>query len=151
VTLLGVDVGNRRIGVAVADPASGAVRALTTINRSDAVADATTLRRLATEQSATELIVGLPLRADGSEGEQAQLTREWSAGIEPLLGLPISWRDERHTSQNAEARLGRVRRSHTGAAPTTRSLRAYRARVDREAAAAILQAELDARQAEASR
>ncbi len=79
------------------------------------------------------------------------MTREWSDGIASLVGLPISWRDERHTSQQAEARIGRVRRSHTGAAPTTRALRAYRARVDREAAAAILQAELDARQSEAAR
>jgi putative Holliday junction resolvase len=145
VTLLGVDVGARRIGVAVADPESGTVRALTTINRADPSADARTLRRLADEQAATELIVGLPLRADGREGEQARLTRDWAAGIAPLVALPIAWRDERHTSQRAEAHLGRVRRSHNGSAPTTRSLRAYRARIDREAAAAILRAELDAR------
>src|SRR4051794_10511275 len=140
-TLLGVDVGARRIGVAVADPASGVVRALTTINRSDPAGDATTLRRLAAEQAATELIVGLPLKADGSEGEQARVTRDWAAGIATLGGLPIGWRDERHTSQGAEAQLGRVRRSHNGAPPTTRSLRAYRARVDREAAAGILRAD----------
>jgi putative Holliday junction resolvase len=145
VTLLGLDVGARRIGVAVADPVSGVVRPLATINRSDPAGEATMLRRLATEQAATELIVGLPLRADGSEGEQAQVTREWAAGVAPLVGLPIGWRDERHTSQQAEARIGRVRRSHNGAAPSTRSLRAYRARVDREAAAGILRAELEAR------
>lgn len=150
-TLLGLDVGARRIGVAVADPASGVVRALTTINRSSPAGEATTLRRLASEQAATELIVGLPLRSDGSEGEQARVTRDWAAGIESLVGLPIAWRDERHTSQGAEHKLGRVHRSHNGAAPTTRSLRAYRARVDREAAAGILRAELDARQAEAAR
>jgi putative Holliday junction resolvase len=150
-TLLGVDVGSRRIGVAVADPRTGVIRALTTINRSDATADAATLRRLATEQQATELVVGLPLHADGSEGEQAALTRAWADGVGPLLGLPICWRDERHTSQGAEARMGRVHRSRNGAAPTTRSLRAYRARVDREAAASILQAELDARQSETAR
>jgi putative Holliday junction resolvase len=150
-TLLGVDVGARRIGVAVADPATGVVRPLTTINRTDPVGEATTLRRLATEQAATELIVGLPLRADGSEGEQAHVTRDWASGIESLVGLKIGWRDERHTSQGAEQKLGRVHRSHNGAAPSTRSLRAYRARVDREAAARILRAELDARQLEAAR
>ena len=115
-TLLGLDVGARRIGVAVADPVSGVVRPLTTINRSDPAGEATTLRRLATEQAATELIVGLPLRADGSEGEQAQVTRDWAAGVAPLVGLPLGWRDERHTSQQAEAHIGRVRRSHNGAA-----------------------------------
>ena len=151
VTLLGLDVGARRIGVAVADPVSGVVRPLTTINRSDPAGEATTLRRLATEQAATELIVGLPLRADGSEGEQAHVTRDWAAGVAPLVGLPLGWRDERHTSQQAEANIGRVRRSHNGAAPSTRALRAYRARVDREAAAQILRAELDARMTETAR
>jgi putative Holliday junction resolvase len=151
VTLLGLDVGARRIGVAVADPVSGVVRPLTTINRSDPAGEATTLRRLATEQAATELIVGLPLRADGTEGQQAKVTRDWAAGVAPLVGLPLGWRDERHTSQLAEAHIGRVRRSQNGAAPTTRSLRAYRARVDREAAAQILRAELDTRASETAR
>ena len=135
----------------MADPVSGVIRPLTTINRSDPASEATTLRRLATEQAATELIVGLPLRADGSEGEQAQVTRDWAAGVAPLLGLPIGWRDERHTSQQAEMHIGRVRRSRNGSAPTTRALRAYRARVDREAAAQILRAELDARETETAR
>src|SRR3954467_11539544 len=97
-TLLGLDVGSRRIGVSVADPLSGVVRPLTTINRSDAAGEATTLRRLATEQAATELVVGLPLRADGSEGQQALVTRGWAAGVVPLVGLPLRWRDERHTT-----------------------------------------------------
>jgi putative pre-16S rRNA nuclease len=143
--LLGLDVGERRIGVAVADPGSGSVRPLTTFRRVDADADAATLRRLASEQAAGELVVGLPLLADGSEGRQAARTRSWAAAVGPLAGLPIIFRDERHSSQAAEARMGGMGRGAGGGPPSSAARRGYRARVDREAAAEILQAELDAR------
>ncbi len=145
--LLGLDVGERRIGVAVGDPASGRVRALATIRRSDPEHDAATLRRMSEEQGAAELVVGLPLRLDGSEGPQAAATRRWAGEVEPFLGLPVSWRDERRTSVDAEARLGSVGRGRSGGPPSPAARNAYRARVDREAAVAILQAELDARAA----
>jgi putative Holliday junction resolvase len=150
VRLLGLDVGERRIGVALGDMTTGEVRPLVTLRRFDSDADAVALRRLADEQGATELVVGLPLRADGSEGTQAAITRAWAADVEPSLGLPIFWRDERHTSQNAEARLGAARRGRSGGPPSAAAMRAYRARVDREAAASIVQAELDARAAAAT-
>jgi putative Holliday junction resolvase len=146
-TLLGLDVGERRIGVAVADPQSGRVRALATIRRSDPERDAATLRRLAQEHRAAELVVGLPLSLDGSEGPQATATRSWAEAVAPFLPLPVSWRDERRTSVNAEARLGSVGRGRSGGPPSAAAMNAYRARVDREAAVAILQSELDARAA----
>jgi putative Holliday junction resolvase len=146
-TLLGLDVGERRIGVAVGDPASGRVRALTTIRRSDPEHDAATLRRLADEQDADELVVGLPLSLDGSEGPQAAATRRWAEDVEPYLRMPVSWRDERRTSVDAEARIGNVGRGRSGGPPSAVARNAYRARVDREAALSILQAELDARAA----
>lgn len=94
-----------------------------------------------------ELVVGLPLELDGSEGSQAQATRAWAAMVQPLLGMTVAWRDERHTSQAAEARLGAPRRGRSGGAPSPTAMRAYRARVDREAAAVILANELAARDA----
>jgi putative Holliday junction resolvase len=146
VRLLGLDVGERRIGVALGDLDTGDVRALATIRRVNAESDAVVLRQLAHEQGATELVVGLPLRADGSEGTQAALTRAWAEGISGLLGLPVAWRDERHTSQLAEERIGNdARRSRSGGPPSPAARRAHRARIDREAAASIVQAELDAR------
>lgn len=145
-----MDVGERRIGVAFGDLATGEVRALATIRRLEPLEDARVLRHLADEQGATELVVGLPLRADGSEGTQAALTRDWAAGVASALGLPISWRDERHTSQIAEARIGNdARRGRSGGPPSVAARRAHRARIDREAAATIVQAELDARGARA--
>jgi len=146
-TLVGLDIGERRIGVAVGESSSGRVRALTTIRRRDPERDAATLRRIAEEHGASELVVGLPLSLDGSEGPQAAATRRWADDVEPFLGLPVSWRDERLSSVNAEARLGSVGHGRSGGPPSPAARNAYRARVDREAAAAILQAELVARAA----
>jgi putative holliday junction resolvase len=143
--LLALDVGERRIGVAIADTESGSVKALATIRRADAARDAATLTRLATEQGATELVLGLPLNTDGSEGEQARRTREWAASIAATVALPICWRDERHTSERAESIAGRQGRGRAGGPPSSAARNAYRARIDRLAAAGIAQAELDAR------
>jgi putative Holliday junction resolvase len=143
--LLGVDLGDRRIGVAIADPESGRVRPLATLRRGTPQADAATLSRLAAEQGAGELVVGLPLDAAGGEGAQATATRAWAEAVAPIMGLPLHWRDERHTSQAAEVRLGPMPRGRAGGAPSSAALRARRARVDQEAAVLILQAELDAR------
>lgn len=145
--LLALDVGERRIGIALADIDTGSVKPLTTIRRAEAARDAATLARLASEQGATELVVGLPLNADGSEGEQARRTRDWAAAVAPLAGLALGWRDERHTSEHAESIAGRQGRGRAGGPPSPAARNAYRARIDRLAAAGIAQAELDARHA----
>lgn len=145
--IIAIDVGERRIGLALADTASGAVKPLATIRRADAARDAASISNLAREQSATELVVGLPLNSDGSEGEQARRTREWAASIASAVGLPLGWRDERLTSERAEAIAGRPARGRAGGPPSSAARNAYRARIDRIAAAGIAQAELDARRA----
>ena len=97
--LLGVDLGERRIGLAIADRDGGAAFALTTLNRArDTAADAAALARVAADQAVDELVVGLPLHANGDEGSQAAVTREWVAAVGPILGLPVIFRDERLTS-----------------------------------------------------
>ena len=145
--IVAIDVGERRIGLALADTESGSVKPLATIRRADAARDARSIGNLAREQAATELVVGLPLNADGSEGEQARRTREWAASIAALVGLPLSWRDERLTSERAESIAGRPARGRAGGPPSPAARDAYRARIDRLAAAGIAQAELDARRA----
>ena len=143
-TLLGIDLGERRIGVAVGG-AEGA-RALVTIRRgAQAQRDADVLRTLAAENGATAVVVGLPLLPDGREGAQAELTRAWVDSVGPLLGLPISLRDERWTSVASEAALGRPPRGRSGGPPSAGARNQRRAAVDREAARRILQAELDER------
>ncbi len=146
--ILGIDLGERRIGVAEGNPATGVVAPLATLRRSRAPQqDARTIARLAGERQAAELIVGLPLNADGSEGPQAARTREWGAAVAAETGLPLRFWDERLTSERAEQRIGGTARGRSGGPPTAAQREAYRARVDREAAALILQDYFDARTA----
>lgn len=146
--LLGIDLGERRIGIAVADGDGSGARAVTTIRRGrDPEADAAALDRLVREHAITELVVGLPLEASGAVGPQAELTRAWAALMADRLGLPLSLRDERLSSHLAEQRLGPMKRGRSGGPPTAAQREVYRSRVDREAAAIILQDELDARAA----
>jgi RNase H-fold protein (predicted Holliday junction resolvase) len=123
--------------------------------RSTADADATALVELVQRHTVAELIVGLPLEAAGGEGLQAGVTRAWVDAVRPALevalgaAMPaIAFRDERLSSHLAEARLGPMRRGRSGGPPTKTQRDAYRSQVDREAAAIILQDELDARRAQ---
>jgi putative transcription antitermination factor YqgF len=113
--------------------------------------DAAALAALVDRHGIDEVIVGLPLEASGVEGEQVRRTRAWTDAVGTTLGRPMSYRDERLTSHLAEQRLGPMPRGRSGGPPTAHQRNAYRARVDREAAAIILQDELDARSAAASR
>jgi putative Holliday junction resolvase len=148
---LALDVGERRIGVAMADTISGSVKALTTLRRADMVRDAKSLITLAREQDAHEFVVGLPLNMDGSEGEQAKRTRGWGEVLERATKYSVRYRDERRTSVRAEATAGRMSRSSDGSPPSAAARSKYRARIDQLAAAAIAQAELDARAARSSK
>jgi putative Holliday junction resolvase len=150
--LLGIDLGDRRIGVASADTDTGSVKPLLTLRRGSPAQDAEAIGRIIRERQAAELIVGLPLHRDGRESEQSQRTRAWVDEVTSLVGLPVTLRDERLTSQSAESRMGRTPRGRSGGAPSSKARNAWRARIDREAAADILQRELDARNtSEASR
>ena len=148
--LLGIDLGERRIGVAVADDADAAARPLVTLRRGLTVdADVESLTPLIERHDVSELVVGLPIDAAGHEGPQAMATRGWVDSIGDRLGdrVSIVLRDERLTSHVAESRLGPMSRGRSGGPPSKTQRDAYRARVDREAAAIILQDELDSRRA----
>jgi len=144
--VLGIDLGERRMGLSVAEGPDGRARPLPAIGRGkDVATDAAALLGLVARYRATEVVVGLPLHASGEEGAQARLTRSWVEAIAPLLGVPITMRDERLSSHVAEERLGPPKRGRSGGPPTSAQRRARRARVDSMAAAIILQDELDAR------
>ena len=145
--LLGIDLGDRRIGVASGDTDSGAVKPLLTLRRGTPAQDAAALARLCAERGAEHVVVGLPLHMDGRESEQSTRTRAWVAEIAPELDVPVTLRDERLTSRAAEARMGRAPRGRSGGPPSAAVRNAWRARIDREAAAAIVQSEIDARTA----
>jgi putative Holliday junction resolvase len=149
--ILGIDLGERRIGLAIGEVDTGAAP-LATIRRSRAVeGDVDTIARVLAEQAATELVVGLPLEASGDEGPQAQVTRAWAEDVAGRLGVPLAFRDERLSSHLAEQRIGPMKRGRAGGPPTPVQRDAYRARIDREAAAIILQHELESRAAAGAR
>ena len=150
--LLGVDLGERRIGLAIADGDGGRALPLTTLDRAASPErDADAITRVARAHEVVELVVGLPLEASGVEGPQARLTRSWIAIVQPRIGLPVTLRDERLTSHVAEERVGPMKRGRSGGPPTASQRHSWRARIDREAAAIILQDELDARDAQRPR
>ncbi len=149
--VLGIDLGERRIGLAVADEGVGIARPLATVNRGATVeADATAIGRVCDEQAVAELVVGLPVEAKGSEGVMAAAARDWASELGARLALPVTMRDERLSSFEAERRLGRMPRGRSGGPPTRTQRNAFRARIDREAASVILQDELDARRSGSS-
>ncbi len=144
--LLGIDLGERRIGLALADDDGSSALPHSTLRRAaDLDGDAATLRELIAAHEIDQLVVGLPLEASGIEGPQAAITRAWASAIQQRLGVTMTFRDERLTSHLAETRLGPMKRGRSGGPPTRTQRDAYRARVDRMAAAIILQDELDAR------
>lgn len=143
---LGIDLGDRRIGVALAGAGALSARPLTTLRRGRRIEDdAEALRRLIDEHRVGVLVVGLPLEAAGHEGTQAAATRAWLDALLSALDRPLDVRlqDERLTSHVAEGRVGPIGRGRSGGPPTRHQREAYRARIDREAAAIILQDALD--------
>jgi putative Holliday junction resolvase len=100
---LALDVGDRRIGLAVGDDAHGLSRPLRTLARRSVVKDLAELARIARDEKIDALVVGLPLTLRGEEGHQAERVRRFATAAEQL-GLPVRLYDERHTSSEAELR-----------------------------------------------
>jgi putative Holliday junction resolvase len=135
VRYLGLDLGRATIGLALADDVLRTARALKTLRRSGEARDLDALREVARDYEVTQVVLGLPLNMDGSEGPAARLSRTFAGRLETSLGLPVELFDERLSTFEAEARLK----------DQGYSTRESRARVDAEAAAVILQGWLDRR------
>jgi putative Holliday junction resolvase len=136
---LGIDLGERRIGLALREDSAAARGLPTMMRRPTASADAERLRTITAEGRVTELVVGLPLNSDGSVGPQASTTLRWATEVAHALQLPITFVDERYSSQRAEASLGRAARGSNGGAPGPARREARRAAIDQEAARLILE------------
>ena len=103
---LALDVGDRRIGLAVGDDAHGLSRPLRTLVRRSVIKDLAEIERIAREEAVDALVIGLPLTLGGEEGHQAERVRRFATASEKL-GLPVRLYDERHTSSEAEIRGAR--------------------------------------------
>lgn len=133
--ILGLDVGDKRIGVAVSDPLGMTAQGVTVIRREDPERDLERLGRLARELGVRQVVVGLPRRTDGTLGTEARVVGDFAARLERVLGIPVVLWDERFTSAAAEKLLvsADVRRARR------------RRVIDKVAAALILQNYLEAR------
>jgi putative Holliday junction resolvase len=146
--LLGIDLGTRRVGLAIAEAGDVRAHPLATVTRRRTVrADAEVLGRIVAANRVDEAVVGLPYDMDGGEGAMALAVRTWAAAMAEHLGLPVRLRDERLSSHVAESRVGAAGRGRAGGPPGPVRRASHRARVDREAAAVILEDELEARRA----
>jgi putative Holliday junction resolvase len=103
--LLGVDLGTKRIGLALSEP-GGIVSPLAVLSARPGVEDnARAILEVARQYDAQAVIVGLPLNMDGTEGPQARLSRAFAEAIGRLGSLPVHLHDERLTSHAADRRL----------------------------------------------
>ena len=133
--LLGLDIGERRIGVAISDPTGTLARPLTTVVRASRQADFQAIDRLVADYAVERVIVGLPLSLNGSEGPQARQVRRYSEKLAQALSVPVEFWDERYSSATAVEILRRKgQRRHM-----------MREEIDAAAAAVVLQSYLDAR------
>jgi putative holliday junction resolvase len=133
--VLGLDVGARRIGVAVTDPLGITAQGLETLHRKNKKYDFSFLHRVIREYDVKEIVVGLPLRMSGIEGVQAEKIQMFAEDLRKHFKLPVHLWDERLTSAEAnrllrETALSIEKRGHA---------------VDRMAAILILQSWMDGR------
>lgn len=98
--LLGLDVGEKRIGVAVTDPTGIFAQPLSTIQRG--VDDIKKIQELVKEYEITEVVVGLPVNMNGSLGPGAEKVKEFARELEAVLAVPLVFEDERLTTSMAE-------------------------------------------------
>ena len=130
---LSLDVGEKRIGVAICDETRTLARPLLTLKRASKKEDFARLDAICREQQIEKIIVGLPKTLRNEEGPQAQRVRRYAIELQAALNLPIDFWDERYSSVDAQERL------------TTSSRKArVKGDIDSAAAAIILQEYLDA-------
>ena len=139
--IVGLDVGERRIGVAISDATRTLARPVgvlrpTALDRDGAQRAAAEIARFAAEEDGvSSIVIGLPRHLDGSASAMTARVTAFAGELGRLTHLPIALQDERLTSREAESRL----------AITDKDWRTRKARLDAAAAAVILQEYLDVR------
>jgi putative holliday junction resolvase len=135
--VLALDLGRKRIGLALSDELGLTAQGLATIERKGRRDDIETLRKLAVESGVEVFLLGDPLHMSGEPSLQGDYTREFARELEYKTGLPVKFRDERWTSREAERTL-----RGSGVANGRR-----KATIDRLSAVILLQSYLDSAEA----
>jgi putative Holliday junction resolvase len=133
--VLGLDVGSRRIGVAVSDPLGITAQGLETLQRRNKRQDLVALEKVIRDYAVREIVVGLPLRMSGAEGTQSGKMQEFAEDLRKRFRLPVHMWDERLTSAEANRLLRE----------TELSIEKRAKAVDRMAAVLILQGWMEGR------
>jgi putative Holliday junction resolvase len=133
VRVLAVDPGSKRVGLALSDPTGTIAQPLDTIAAEPLDSLAERLAEVARRTAADMIVVGLPLRLDGSPGPEAKAARGLAGELRKSSRLPVELVDERLTTAAAERSL----------LETGMRRRKRRANIDRVAAAILLQSHLD--------
>ncbi len=132
---LALDLGGRRIGIAISDPTGLIARSLEVMERTSRAADFAHIAELIDTYDVDALVVGLPLQMDGAESAQAPWVRKYSADLAETVDRPLHLWDERLTTQEAEAIIHQQGK-------TVKETKEW---IDAVAAAVILQSFLDNR------
>ena len=103
--LVGLDLGDKTIGVAISDAMLGVASPLTTIRRKKFGVDAAALMEIVTGRQLCGIVLGLPRNMDGTEGPRCQSTRAFARNLSRLTDLPITFWDERLSTVAAERAL----------------------------------------------
>ena len=130
---IGLDIGDKRIGVAISDPLGYTAAGLETITRINTDKDVRLVQEIAARHGAVLLVLGLPLNMDGTSGPQAEKVKSFGRKLARATELPVVYEDERLSTISAIRTLT-LQKVKTG---KNREL------VDRQAAAIILQRFLD--------
>jgi putative holliday junction resolvase len=133
--ILGLDVGSRRIGIAISDPLGITAQGLETLQRRNKRHDLEMLERIVRENDVREIVVGLPLRMSGAEGTQSEKMQAFAEELRKRFRLPVHLWDERLTSAEANRLLRE----------TELSIEKRAKAVDRMAAVLILQGWMESR------
>ena len=100
--LLGLDVGDTRIGVAISDALGVAAHPLCTLTRKNRKVDLIAISDLVTIHEVERVVIGLPISLDGSIGTQAEKIQKFAKRLAHVLDIPIDFQDERFTTAEAE-------------------------------------------------
>ncbi|MBN1826973.1 MAG: Holliday junction resolvase RuvX [Candidatus Eisenbacteria bacterium] len=147
--VIGIDLGDRRVGVSVSDPTGTIAFPLPVLDGSDRPALLRAIEDLVKERGAERVVIGLPRNMNGSLGERAEITLAFREELAARIDVPVDTWDERLSSAQAERviRAGEGRETEKGGRPRRHGGRPRRGqekgRIDRIAAVLILQSWLD--------